>query len=365
MYSLVKIGDFARLNGVTRDQFISLFFLGLLLFIVYQLGLILSPFFRAIFWSAILAFGFYPLYQRWREWLKPHETLAAILMTIAIFLVVIPPVLILITTVAGQAIQLYQSALGYVREGGLEKLVEHLRSLSVVQGVEARVFQWEPLKQNATQWLLNSTQAVGNFATDQAASLTKNIFLVGLNTVLMTFLLFIFFKDGEKIYQFVYDIAPLEEKNKKSIFRQINDTFAAVIRGQLLTSLTQAILAGAIFWVLGLPLPIFFAAITFLVALIPVVGPWSVWLPLVIYLITLNRYLKAGVLFAFGLFVISLVDNIMKPALIGEKTKLPYFLLFFGILGGLKLYGLMGIFIAPVVLSLFFALIKIYQEKYL
>jgi predicted PurR-regulated permease PerM len=74
---------------------------------------------------------------------------------------------------------------------------------------------------------------------------------------------------------------------------------------------------------------------------------------------------KAVILFVFGAFVISVIDNVMKPALIGEKTRLPYFLLFFGILGGLKLYGLMGIFIAPVVLSLFFALVKIYQEKFL
>jgi predicted PurR-regulated permease PerM len=82
-------------------------------------------------------------------------------------------------------------------------------------------------------------------------------------------------------------------------------------------------------------------------------------------LITLGRHGKAAILFIFGALVISLIDNLMKPALIGERTRLPYFLLFFGIFGGIKLYGLMGIFIAPVVLSLFFALVKIYQEKYL
>lgn len=350
---------------MTRDQFISLFFLALLILVVHQLCLIFSPFFRAIFWSAILAFGFYPLYERLKRTLKPHETLAAALMTLGIFLVVIPPVVFLGARLAGQAVELYQSAVAYIRQGELEKLIDEIRSISFIQNIEARVLEWEPLKQNIADWILNSTRAVGNFAAAQTGTITKNLLLLALNTLMMTFLLFVFLKDGEEIYRFFYDIAPLEERNKKSIFNLVNETFSAVIRGQLLTSLTQAIVAGLIFWALGLPLPILFAAITFLAALIPVVGASAVWLPLVIYLMTLEHYGKAVFLFFFGAGVISLIDNVMKPALIGEKTKLPYFLLFFGILGGIKLYGLMGIFIAPVILSLFFALTKIYQEKYL
>ena len=349
---------------MTRDQFISLFFIALLIFVVYQVFLVFFPFSRAIFWSAILAFGFYPLYEKLRTRLKPNETLAALLMTALIFLIVVPPVVLLIINVTGQAIELYQSATAYVREGQLEKLIEQIRSMTVIQKIESHVFQWEPLKQGATEWILRTSKAIGNFAATQVGTITKNIFLVVLNLVLMSFLLFIFLKDGEKIYQFIYQIAPLEEKNKKSIFKQINETFSAVIRGQLLTSIAQASVAGTIFWILGLPTPILFAAITFFAALIPVVGASAVWLPLVIYLITQNETARAVALFVFGVLVISLIDNIMKPALIGEKTKLPYFLLFFGILGGIKLYGLMGIFIAPVILSLFFALVKIYQEKY-
>lgn len=350
---------------MTRDQFISLFFIALLIFVVYEFFLILSPFFRAIFWSAILAYGFYPLYEKLKRRLKRHETLAAVLMTIVIFLVVVPPVIVLVANVATQAVELYQAASAYIREGKLEILIDHIRSNAYVQRLEAQIFQWEPLKQNVSVWILNSTQALGNFATGQVATITKNLLLVSLNTLLMTFLLFVFLKDGGKIYQFIYQIAPLEEKNRKAIFGQINETFSAVIRGQLLTSLTQATVAGIVFWVLGLPVPLLFAAITFLTSMIPVAGASAVWIPLVIYLITHGQHGKAAILFLFGALVISVIDNVMKPALIGERTRLPYFLLFFGIFGGIKLFGLMGIFIAPVVLSLFFALVKIYQEKYL
>ena len=148
---------------------------------------------------------------------------------------------------------------------------------------------------------------MGNFATSQTATLTKNLLLFGLNTVFMIFLLFVFLKDGEKIYGFIYQVAPFDEKTKKLIFREINETFSAVIRGQLLTSLTQAAVAGIIFWILGLPLPILFAAMTFLAALIPVIGASGVWVPLVIYLFLGGQTVKAVVLLGFGVLVTALV----------------------------------------------------------
>ena len=118
------------------------------------------------------------------------------------------------------------------------------------------------------------------------------------------------------------------------------------------------------FAILGVPIPLFFTFLLFMTSLIPVLGAASVWFPIAVYLLIMHFYTKAIILFVVGFFVISLLDNIMKPAIIGERTKLPYFLLFFGIMGGMKFYGLMGIFLAPVVLSIFFALIEIYREKY-
>ncbi len=345
-----------------RDQFVSLFFVVLLIFVAYQVLLILSPFIQSIFWAAILAFGFYPVYERVEKRI-PNQTAAALIMTFFIFLIVIPPVVLLFMNVSGQAIQLYQTVSDYVRQGRLEKLIEDIRGWSVMHSFEERVVSWEPFKQHATDWLLGSAKSIGNYTASQAGTISKNIFFTVLNIGIITFLLFIFLKDGKRIYDFIYQIAPLEEKNKSQIAGKINETLSAVIRGQLVTAMTQAIIAGLFFWIIGIPAPLFFGIMTFIMAMIPVVGASTVWFPLVLYLVTIDAKVKAAILFLFGMLVISLVDNILKPALIGEKTKLPYFLLFFGILGGLKLYGLMGIFVAPVMLSLFFSLVKIYQEN--
>ncbi|MDP3920269.1 MAG: AI-2E family transporter [Candidatus Omnitrophota bacterium] len=349
---------------MNRDQLISLFFILLLVFVLYQVSLIFLPFVQAMFWAAILSFGSYPLYKKLKHSWKANDTVKAVVMTVFIFFIVVPPVVLVIINVTGQALDLYQAVSDYIREGRLESLIDQIRALPLIQRIEANVFQWEPLKENMTASLLGASKASANFAISQVGVFTKNLFLISLNVVLMFFLVFVFFKDGEAIYNFVYAIAPIEEDAKKSIFAKINDTFSAVIRGQLLTSLVQSVIAGIAFWLLGIPASIFFAGATFLATLVPVVGASAIWLSLTVYLITIQAYVKAAILAAVGLFIISLIDNIMKPALIGEKTKLPYVLLFFGILGGLKVYGLMGIFLAPVMLTLFFVLAKIFQEKY-
>ena len=348
---------------MTRDQFIRSFFIVLLVFIVYQTFLIFSPFYQSIFWAAILAFAFFPLYDRIRKGLKSHPTFSSLLTTLVIIFAVLPPLVYIVINLTSQAIQLYQTASDYVREGRLELLIERIRTLQVIQNLQSRTEIWAPLKENAGSWLLRASKEFGNFTALQAGIFTKNIFFISINVFLTMTLVFIFLRDGEKIYQFIYHATPLEDKNKKPIFKQINDTFTAVIRGQLLTAIVQSIVAGIIFWLVGIPLPILFAIVLFFTTLIPVLGAATVWLPLVLYLLGTHQPVRAAILFIFGVLVISLLDNVMKPAIIGEKTKLPYFLLFFGILGGLKIYGFMGIFLAPVVLSLFFALVKIYQEK--
>lgn len=346
---------------MTRDQFISLCFIALLLFIVYQVFLIFTPFARAIFWAAIMAFAFYPLHERLRRALKSRETLAAGVGTFLIFLIVVPPVAAVILGLSGQARDLYREAAAYLREGHFQEALAQWRSVPMFQRLEP----WLPMPDKIAGWLTNAVDAVGRLILSQIAQATQNILLVPFNLAMTFMMLFVFLRDGHRIYRFIYQIAPMDEQNKKAIFGQIQETFAAVIRGQLVTSMAQATMAAVVYWLVGVPLAILFAALTFLTSLIPVIGASFVWLPLVFYLLSLGANIQAGALFILGTFGISLIDNVLKPALIGERTKLPYFLLFFGIMGGLQLYGLMGIFLAPVVLSLFFALIRIYQKQFL
>lgn len=346
-----------------RYKIVTYFFLGLLLLIAFEMLRILSPFAAPLFWAATLTFAFYPLYQRLHRVFGKNESAAAGLTTAIILLAVVPLVAFLAYGIAAEALDMYRWTEIFVKEQRYVAVFERLRAVPVVEKMAQYAGGSTSWRENLDQILMTSVKWVANASAKQAATITKNLVVAAFHTILTFFLVFFLLRDGQRIYRFLYEITPLEEANKREVFRKIGDTFAAVIRGQMVTSIVQSLIAGAIYWALGLPVPLFFAALTFIVSLIPVFGAATVWAPLAGYLAAIGQWPKAIALALLGVFVISLIDNILKPILIGEKTKLPYMLLFLGILGGLQVYGMVGVFLAPAVLSLFFVLVKIYREN--
>ncbi len=348
-----------------REQFISAVFLLVLVYVAWQIFSIFSVFTNAILGAAILAFLFYPIQRLLLKWFPKQNTLMSVLLTVLIFLIVIPPFVLLVFSLSSQVIELTQSAYQFVQKGGVEKLVLEIQNQSWYQSLDSKIVDWTPIKNTAADWILSSARKLGNITAAEVGSLTKNVFSITINLFFMSVLVFVFLKDGAQIYDFLYQIAPFEEKTKRTISEQITGTFEAVIRGQVLTSFAQAIVAGVLFSAVGIRAYLFFGVLTFILSMIPVGGAALVWIPLSAWLFFTGFKIQALILAIGGITIISLLDNVIKPAVIGERTKLPYFLLFFGILGGLAVYGFVGVFIAPVVLSLFFALVKIYREEYL
>ncbi len=347
-----------------QEQIVSFFFIGLFLFILYQLVLIFSPFLAAISWAAILAFAFYPLFQKILELPRSNTPLAAFAATILVILIVVLPAGVVVVSLMKEAVELYYKISSYLSAGNLERFLEQIHK-TITSGWAQKLWnEWAPLQENATSLILSGARKIANYSALQLATLTKNLIFLVFNLFLIAFLLFFFFRDGKSIYDFIYQIIPMAKRNKQALSKKIIETLSAVIRGQFLTSIVQGMLTGLSFWILGLPLPILFGFLTFITSMIPITGTATVWVPFVIYLFATHEFPKAISLLIIGAFGISLIDNFLKSILIGEKTKLPILLLFLGMLGGIKLYGFTGIFLGPVVLSLFFVLTKIYREEY-
>lgn len=350
---------------MTRHHLVTAFFIALLVFILTQVLWILSPFARPIFWAAILAFAFYPLHLKIKKAFKGHANTPAALTSLIVFATFVPLVVFLVAGLVTEVIRFSEWLQTAIREGQVEKMVNEWSALPWVQKMKGLAFRWDYVQENFSSWVGSGSRALADWAARETFKLTKSIVYAPIEFFFILFIVFFFLKDGPKIFQFIYDATPLEESDKKVIFKQINGTFEAVIRGQLLTALVQSGIGGIVYFLLGIPLPILFAAATFLTAMIPIFGAAAVWVPLTVFLLSQKLYAKALFLLFLGVFVISLADNILKPILIGKKTKLPYLLLLLGIIGGMEVYGLVGIFLAPAVLSLFFALITIYREKFL
>lgn len=350
---------------MNKTTLVSIFFIAFLLFIASQLGSILWPFVQPIFWAILLAYVVYPVYERLRKKFGNRPDAAALVVTAGVIVLIVPLLFYVLTQLFTELSGFAHDAALFVRGDGLRKAIEDLRASEWLQKFKIEGDKLGSIEKALTDWALATVRQAGNFAVEKVGSITRDAFVFLIGGVLTLGLVFVFLRDGQKIYRFVRDIAPLHEEDKEAVFTRITETFSAVIRGQILSALAQGGVAGLVYGALGLPLPILGAMLTTVTALMPLAGASAVWLPYTLYLLMKHSYGKAAVLFVLGVFVISLIDNFLKPAIIGEKTKLPYFLLFLVILGGIRVYGLSGIFIGPVMAALFFALIDIYREKYL
>lgn len=346
-----------------KSTVLTAFFIAILLYISFHFLLILSPFSGPILFAAILAFGFHPLYLLIGRWVK-NEAVASILTVLLVLSAVIPFTIGLVGSVSDDAIRGAEWLTNWVKNKEYIRFIDWAATLPLVDRLQGTQL-FDRLKAEFGDWTSNSLATWGGFAAAQAAQLTKNTLLLIMNALLTVFFFFLFLKDGLRIMDFITRILPLEGEGKREVMGQLRETFAAVIHGQVVSAAVKAALVGVVFWAMGLPLPVLFAVITVFASLLPIVGSAVVWFPFVAYLASQGQYGKAGVLFVIGAVVISSVDNLIQPFIIGKRSGLPYALLLVGIVGGVAQYGIFGIFIGPLVISLFFALIRIYRVRFL
>jgi predicted PurR-regulated permease PerM len=160
-------------------------------------------------------------------------------------------------------------------------------------------------------------------------------------------------------------VVPLDEAHKQKIFTRLDVTLRAVVKGVIITAMVQGLLAGAAYAVLGVPFPVVLMALTALLAPLPFGGTALIWLPVAGYLYAAGPIWKAIAMLIWGAGVITMVDNFLRPLLIGKDAQLPVLFLFFSIIGGLAAYGMIGLFLGPILLAILMTAIQIYREEYL
>lgn len=350
-----------------RSTVVSGFFFVLLGIVLYQVFLILSPFLNAMFWAAILTFACYPIHD-WIKRARPNwkENTTAAISTATILVVLVPLAAWVGLTLAEQAVRFVEDAREFVESGKLLEFHQQLLDNRVIGPVVEKVVTDE-LLEDPSNWTMeaieNNLGGLGSVA-GTATVIGRNVLLFVANALLMMALVFFCFRDGKKIREYIYSALPIEKEQRRIIFDKIEETLAAVIRGQFINSLVQGGLAWLIYWILGVPLPLFFGFLTMIASFIPFLGAASIWFPWAVYFVATGSTVNGILLLIGGVLGISLVDNFLKPILIGSRTKIPTLLLFLGILGGLEVYGITGIFLAPILLSLMFTLVKQYRERY-
>jgi predicted PurR-regulated permease PerM len=210
---------------------------------------------------------------------------------------------------------------------------------------------------------VNQVQKGFAMIVDSTAGLVGGIASAVVNALISFFILFFLFRDGRSLLRRAYVLLPLRVDQVRRLYARIEETLQAIVYGSVTMAALQGILTGFAFWVLGLSSPILWAIVTTLCALVPVVGTGFVLAPAISMLLFNGHWVKALVLLAWGLVVVHPMDNVLRPYLIGERTKLSTLFVFFAILGGLRAFGAMGVFIGPIILAATMALVRFLREE--
>jgi predicted PurR-regulated permease PerM len=346
---------------MTRQQLFAAFFFAVFFFLLYQFYRIFGVFLVPLTWAALLAFIFYPLHARLTVALRGRNSLAAFCFTTLVILVVMVPTVLLIILLANESVALYQSSSEVVASGQLQQLFEKLKASAPARASRTLIPMLESW--NIAAVAMKAGNALSTFLVSQAAGIAKNVAAFVVDFFLTTFALFFFFRDGARIVGGIRGMLPMEPEYKDLVLRRLYDTLSAVVQGTLAVAALQGVFLGLGFWALGVPFAIFLGCAAAFFSLLPL-GSTAVWGGVAVYLLFLGLFWRVLLLAIWGTAVLGVLDNVIRPLMIGERAEIPTVLLFFGILGGLQAYGLLGVFLAPVVIAMVVAFFRIYKERY-
>lgn len=353
--------SFARWGG-NPPRLSLAFFYGTLFLLLYLTYLVVVPFASPILWAAVLVVIFYPAYQRLLRLFRGKSGLAAFLFTTAVILAVIIPAFFVAWVLAREAAVFYQVAERFYRQQGLEGIATQ-PAVTAGRALWERVrLPFERLGFDLNGLLLAAINAVSSFIVDNLKGIAKNLLSFTINFLLTTFSLFFLLRDGDAIVRGLKALLPLERKHTELLFAKLYTSVSAVVHGTLLTALAQGALGGLGYWFFGVPFPVFLGMATALVSLLPVGGSALVWVPAAIYLFLKGGWIHGILLLAWSGLVVATADNILKPSLMSSGTNLPTLFLFFGMLGGLEVFGVLGFILGPVLLVILAAFLDIYKE---
>lgn len=344
-----------------RRDLIDKAFLLLLVAVSLALAWIALPFYGAILWGVVIAILFAPVYRRLLTSMKRRRSLAASATVVIIIAIVILPMTLIGASLAQQAVGIF----GKVQSGELDLIrnfqvfVESLPAWVTTLLERFGLSSLGGVGEQVSAGLMKGSQ----FFATQAVSLGQFTFSFIVNLFVMVYLLFFLLRDGDALSQRIMGAIPLRPEQRQAFFVKFTTVIRATVKGNMLVALLQGALGGLMFWFLGISAALLWAVVMAFLSLLPVMGAGVIWLPLAIYLLATGATWQGVVLIAYGALVIGLVDNFLRPILVGNDTKMPDYVVLISTLGGIATFGLNGFIIGPVIAAMFIAAWEIFSPS--
>lgn len=330
------------------------FLFGLLLVIGWISFRVVAVFIDYVFVALFLAYLTYPAYP----WLAKHlrnRQVAALVLLLLITVAVVVPLGFVVAELAKEMQGISQT----VGEGGFQNVTLQLR-----EDVNELLGRGEVDPENdfVFDHIESSIESfVGRVVGSLFAALAEGI----IGVFVLLYVMYYSYVDGPKLLRFTHDILPMQEAHRDLLFHEVALVVKAVMYGQVLTAFIQALIGGVGFWVFKIPNVVFWSMMMFLLALLPVVGPPLVWVPAVLYLLLVQGDTFAAIgLAVYSAILVSTVDNIVRPKLIGSRARVHPVVVLLGVLGGIAVFGFSGLILGPLVLSIFVTILNVYRKEF-
>lgn len=345
---------------ISNENIQRTLFLVILVIVTIAFLWLIRGFMQPIFWAVALGIVFYPVHRRLQERLPGRSNLTAALSVIGVLFVVVLPVIGIAVAVTGEAAALYQRIQSgdYNLATIFSSMTDRLPQLeSALQRIG-----FEP--DRFTEQLTSVAGTVSSFLANRALEFGQDTLRTAVFFFLMLYLLYFFLKDGHSMLDSVVHALPLGDSRERELLARFEEVSRATIKGSLVIGIVQGVIGGITFAVLGISAPVLWGVLMALLSIVPAVGPVFVWAPAAIILLLSGRIAAGIFLFIVGAVIISLVDNLLRPILVGRDTRMPDYLILLSTLGGLSAFGLAGVVIGPIIAAFFLTVWQMAIEEF-
>lgn len=343
----------ANPKTTTSDRLTTVLSYGSLLLLGYLVLLITAPFLVPLAWSAVLAIFFYPIYLRLERRFSP--TWSAVLCTLGVTFLLIVPVLTVMLYAAREAIEASSGVRENLSTNGTGAIQDFFDSLRRHLPESLQGIDW-------VGGLRQATERVASFLAGSIGPLVKNVFSFVVNLFILLFALFFMFRDGEAILRALRHLIPFEPEIQKDMLHESRDLIFASVAVALMIAAVQGTLGGLAFEVTGVRGPAFLGVLIAFCSIIPVVGSSLIWIPAAVWLLFTGHWGKALIVLAICGGLAGVADNIVRPLFLRNRTRLNDLLLFISILGGLNVFGLLGLVIGPTIVAAALGIFRVYMD---
>jgi predicted PurR-regulated permease PerM len=345
-----------RANQITTtsDRLTTVLSYGALFLLGYLVFLITEPFLIPLAWSAVLAIFIYPVYQRLEKRSSPNK--AAALCTLGVTLLLIMPVLLVLVYAGREAIEASARLRETISSGGT--LVPQQLANVIRNHVPA---SWQNF--DLTEPMRQGAEKIASYLASRVGSLLRNLFSFLVNLFILLFALFFMFRDGQQILRAVRHLIPFDPKIREDMLEESRGLIFASVAVALLIAAIQGVLGGIAFALTGLSAPVFLGVLIAFFSIVPVVGSALIWVPGALWLAFDGHWGKALLILAICGGFATVADNIVRPLLLRNRTRLNDLLLFISILGGLDVFGLLGLVVGPTIVAAALGVFHVYMES--